>query len=388
MLLFALVFISVYGGANAYLLLRIAQAFALRGPALWGSIGFLLLMASGPVLLHSLPRWGHLKMAEIVAWPVYGWMALLFWGFCLFLARDLWNLLVKGVALAAPAARAALLPARGSALVILALVAAAAAWGLYEASAIRLERLTVRTPRLAPGSSPITIAQISDVHLGLIVRRARLARIMDLVRQAHPDLLVSTGDLVDESASRLDGISDLLSSVDPPLGKFAVTGNHDYYSGLAASIAFQERSGFRMLRQEAVTVGRGPQGKALLVLAGVDDPAGKSEARNLGEARIDEDAILPRGGSSLPVVLLKHRPLLAPGSAGRFDLQLSGHAHKGQIWPFRYLSALANPMLDGLYPLPSGSLLYASRGTGTWGPPMRLFARPEVTLITLLPAAD
>jgi uncharacterized protein len=383
MFLFLLVFLSVYGGANLYVFWRFAAAFGLRGWALLPAGLLVAFMVAAPMLVYAVERWGSFALARLLSWPAYIWMALAFWAFCLFLARDLWNLLVRGAALAAPQAAAlksALLPARASALAVLALLAAAGAWSLYEAWDIRLERVTVRTPHLAPGSAPITIAQLSDVHLGLIFRHARLKKALDLVREANPDLLVSTGDLVDLPAHYLDGISEQLAALAPRLGKFAVTGNHDYYNGLAEALDFHRRAGFTMLRQEAVTVG------GVLVVAGVDDPAGKSEARDLGESLTDEDALLPRGERSLPVLLLKHRPLVTPGSMGRFDLQLSGHAHKGQIWPFRYLSALANPMLDGLYPLPGGSFLYASRGTGTWGPPMRLFARPEVTLITLAPA--
>jgi uncharacterized protein len=389
MSLFLLVFLSVYGGANLYVFWRFAAAFGLRGWALLPAGLLVAFMVAAPLLVYAVERWGSFTVARLLSWPAYTWMALAFWAFCLFLARDLWNLVVRTATLAAPPAavlKSALLPARASAIAVLALLAVAGAWSLYEAWDIRLERVTVRTPHLAPGSPPVTIAQISDVHLGLIFRHARLAKVVALVREANPDLLVSTGDLVDLPAHYLDGISEQLAALAPPLGKFAVTGNHDYYNGLAEALDFHRRAGFLMLRQEAVEVGRGADGKPILMVAGVDDPAGKSEARNLGESRIDEDALLPRGERSLPVLLLKHRPLLAPGSAGRFDLQLSGHAHKGQIWPFRYLSALANPMLDGLYPLPGGSFLYASRGTGTWGPPMRLFARPEVTLITLAPA--
>ncbi len=379
MLLFALVFLSVYGGANAYLLWRVAAAFSLRGPAFWGALAFTVLMAAGPVLVHNLDRWGMEGVGRLLAWPVYVWMAVLLWGVFLFAARDLWNLLARGAGLLLPAARAALIPAVPSALAIGGLILLATLWGLHEASAIRLETVTVRTPHLPPGSPPLRIAQISDLHLGMFVRERRLSQVLALVREAKPDLFVSTGDLVDAEPQMLDGRAGMLEAVTAPLGKFAVTGNHEYYNGLEGALDFHRRAGFTVLRQTAVTLPGG------LVLSGVDDPAGKSEARQLGDSRTDEDAALPFGERNFPVVLLKHRPLVESRSLGRFDLQLSGHAHKGQIWPFRYLSALANPMLDGLYRLEGGSVLYTSRGTGTWGPPLRLFAPPEVTLILLTP---
>ncbi len=187
---------------------------------------------------------------------------------------------------------------------------------------------------------------------------------------------------------RFDGLAGMLADVQAPLGKFAVLGNHEFYAGLSQSLAFHAAAGFTMLRQEHVAVT--PQ----LILAGVDDPAGTHLS---GSQEPDESNALPAlerrsatqaAAAADPrpfVILLKHRPDVHPSSLGRFDLQLSGHTHGGQIFPFHIVHRLIYKYHPGLTDLGGGSKLYLSRGAGTWGPPMRLFAPPEVTIIKLLP---
>ena len=197
-----------------------------------------------------------------------------------------------------------------------------------------------------------------------------------ILEEEKPDILVATGDLVDGMAPHLNHLSGLISARDFPLGKFAITGNHEFYAGLEGSIDFHQSSGFRMLRQEAVEVGEH------LLIAGVDDPAGIYRG---GGSMLDENAALPEETDRF-VLLLKHQPEAAPGSLGRFDLQLSGHTHKGQIYPFYHLVKRRYPMIAGLYDVGKGSQVYVNRGTGTWGPPLRFFSPPEVTIIKLVPS--
>jgi hypothetical protein len=366
--------------------------------------GFIVLMVAGPFLAGLLTRWGLFRAARTLALAVYPWMALIMWFFLAALALDLWNLGARLAGLKLPAAarlavspRAALLAAGGLSLAL-------GLWSAVEARRVRLRRVVVRSARLAPGSAPVTIAQISDLHLGLLAGPGLLDRVGALVREARPDLIVSTGDLVDSNADHGEGLTARLAALEAPLGKFAVFGNHEYYAGAEFSRRFLEASGFRLLRGEAAEVAGGR-----FRLVGVDDPAGGqphhreekvsdtfSAKHPEGPSRQKvsdtfsspgEDQLLPAAGGERRelVVLLKHRPVLAAGSAGRFDLQLSGHTHGGQVFPFALVVRCFSPLWVGLHRLPGGSQAYVSYGTGTWGPPMRLLAPPEVALIVIEP---
>jgi predicted MPP superfamily phosphohydrolase len=233
--------------------------------------------------------------------------------------------------------------------------------------------LTIRSHKVPAAYSPLKIVQISDVHLGLIVREGRLKRILKKVAAENPDVVVSTGDLVDGQVCELNGLAGLLNEIRPRYGKFAVTGNHEFYAGFDNAKCFTENAGFTLLRGESTSA-------AGITIAGVDDPAG----RFYGLKNISETELLSPLPRNKFVLLLKHRPLVDKKAVGLFDLQLSGHIHKGQIFPFTLLTALYYPLTSGRLDLPDKSVMYVSRGSGTWGPPVRFLAPPEVTAIELI----
>jgi predicted MPP superfamily phosphohydrolase len=254
-------------------------------------------------------------------------------------------------------------------------------YGYFEAMNIVTEHLTITSSRIPATVDKIRIVQISDVHVGQIVRERRIRSILESVKAAAPDMLVSTGDLVDGHQRHFSGLGKLFLEIQPKLGKFAILGNHEHYVGVEQSIGFMEEGGFRVLIDENSEL------NGLLRITGVDDPHGKrnnSQGDKTSYATIEKN-LLESGATGEFRLLLKHRPVLEPGSAGKFDLQLSGHVHKGQIFPFNLLTWLNFPVRTGLTTLPDGSHLYVSRGTGVWGPPIRFLAPPEVTIIDLLP---
>jgi len=374
MIRFLLWYLAIYGGAHAYLLSRLARVFRLAPP--WPGIllGVALCAVPAPVLVRVLEHRGREAAARLVAYLGYLWMGFFFLLLSASLALDL---LRGGLAAAGRLWGLDLAPSESRTLVASLLVALAASlYGLGEARRIRVERVTLRSPKLPAGAGRVRLVQISDVHLGLMVGREGLKRILDRVRELQPDLLLCTGDLVDGQMDGLAGRDRELARVTAQLGKFAVLGNHELFAGLAPSVAFTERGGFRLLRGEALAVGD------YLTVAGVDDPA-----LGGGGGEGAERALL----ASLPperfTVLLKHRPEVKPASRGLFDLQLSGHVHKGQIFPFNLITHLAYPVKTGLSQAGSGSLLYVSRGSGTWGPPLRVLAPPEVTVIDVTPSS-
>jgi len=220
---------------------------------------------------------------------------------------------------------------------------------------------------------------ITDLHVGLIVGVDQVQRLVTAIKREKPDLVVATGDTVDGLISHSNGVSALLHEITAPLGKFAVFGNHEYYVGLGQSRRFLEQSGFKVLQNQTALTGDN------LALVGVDDPA----ASRFGQYQpVDEAVLLTSVPKERFLILLKHRPEMGAGSSGLFDLQLSGHVHKGQIFPFNLLTWLRFPVRAGMNRLAGGSRLYVSRGTGTWGPPIRFLAPPELTVIDLVPESS
>lgn len=361
--MFVTVFLCLYGGMHLNLLIRLKKALTPGLPALVLIVLFLLIMVVSPILVRALERWGLEDLGRGLAYGAYLWMGFLFLYFVLSLLGDLLSFISPR-----------LMTAKVLFSATTAIAAAISVYGVIEALDVGIERITITSPKIKQGDKPIRIAQISDVHLGLLFREQRLKRVIERLKVLDADILVSTGDLVDGQTDGLSGSLELLKGIDPPMGKYAVTGNHEFYAGIRRSIDFTRQAGFKVLRGEAVTI----QGR--ISIAGVDDPAGGLYSEE------DERKTL----SSLPketfTVLLKHRPHPAEASEGLFDLQLSGHTHKGQIFPFGLIVRLVHGRLAGLYELPSASFLYISRGSGTWGPPMRVLSPPEVTVIDIVPA--
>lgn len=374
MSLFLLSFFLVYGSMHAYALLKARAALAL-GPAT--TLALLLLLAillCAPIITRLLSRQGYEDAARIVALVGYLWMGFLFFLTCLNLSVDLLRLLLWAIGSGGGANAAAGLAGRPAFLSIVSLAVALSAYAVVEASHIEVVRLRIATDRLPASVPSLRIAQITDLHLGLILRNGMAREVAAIIAREHPDIFVSTGDLVD---GQLDGVSELagiLRGIPAPRGKFAALGNHEYFAGIDRAIAFTRKAGFTILRDESVTI----DGAARI--AGVDDPVGARFGRTGG---IGEAALLGDRPDGRFTILLKHRPELDPETGGKFDLQLSGHTHNGQIFPFRLLTRLVYPLLAGDHPVPGGGILHVSRGTGTWGPPMRFLAPPEITVIDI-----
>lgn len=374
MLIFMVIYFGIYGSMHIYFFIKTFQALQPQGWPLLFLIAFLLLMVNGPILVRFLERSDQVLGAAALAWVSYTWMAVLLWFLSMGIIKDIWNTGVRAAAHITPESYRLIIPAKPAYIFILAIISAAAIWGYFEGRELRTERITLKTNLLPPGSGPVKIAQISDVHLGIIEGQRRIDQITSIIFDEKPDLLVCTGDLMDGAIPHLNHLSSHFAAINPPLGKFAVTGNHEFYAGLRESLAFLRDAGFTVLRGETAITGP-------LRLAGVDFPA----QRQTGDtAHINEQAALDKDDEKgLFTILLKHHPLVEELSVGKFQLQLSGHTHKGQIFPFNYPVRLRYKYIAGLYDLGKGSKIYTNRGTGTWGPPLRLFSPAEVTIITI-----
>ena len=246
-------------------------------------------------------------------------------------------------------------------------------WGLLSANRINIRHISLHSSKIR---TRVTLTQISDLHLGDASTQSRLRKVVKTVNQLGPDLIVSTGDLFDGYLPLMRPYVELLKEVAAPLGKYAVSGNHEVYAGLEEALELTRESGFTVLRNESVTVGGG------IALAGIEDPTARRNEDRLATAAQCFKNLSP----DRYTIFLNHRPSIRPERFERFDLQLSGHTHGGQIFPFHILSKLAYKAKPGLTELAPQTFLYLSRGTGSWGPQLRVFAPPEITHFTINPA--
>lgn len=243
----------------------------------------------------------------------------------------------------------------------------------------RVVRVDIPLVDLPESLAGFTIAQISDIHVGATIKGDYVAAIVDRVNRLDADLIAITGDVVDGSVQQLSSHTAPLAKLVARHGAYVVTGNHEYYSGALEWMREFKRLGLRGLMNEHVVI---DHDGAQLVLAGVTDYS--AQAFDPAQ-RSDPRAALLGSPDGLPRILLAHQPRSAHAadSAG-FDLQLSGHTHGGQFWPWNLLVSLQQPFTAGLHRL--GRLwVYTSRGTGYWGPPKRFGAPSEITLVRLIP---
>jgi predicted MPP superfamily phosphohydrolase len=380
-LTFVAVLGAVVGIVHLYLWLRLVRSPALGARAArWGTRAVASLAALVPaamLLAIVAPRWLE---APIFA-GAYAWLGFALLLFFLFVGGEVVRAAITaGSALAGapldPARRTFL--SRAIAAAAASLAAVLGVGGLASAlGGVAVRGVRVSLARLPRAMSGFRIAQITDLHVGPTIGRAFVEDVVARINAAEPDLVAITGDLVDGSVADLREHVAPLAGLRAPHGVFFVTGNHEYYSGADEWIAELARLGVRVLRNERVPIG--DEG-ASFDLAGVDDASAHRHARGHGA---DLDRALAGRDPTRELVLLAHQPKqVREASRLGVGLQISGHTHGGQIFPWGLFVQLDQPFIAGLDAL-GATQIYVSTGAGYWGPPMRVGAPPEVALIEL-----
>jgi predicted MPP superfamily phosphohydrolase len=345
----------------------------------WSVVGLGAVLILGFVGSRAAP----LAVERWVAWPAYVWLALMFYLLVTLLVLEVPRLVLRltwarrgaGAPTAAPAVvgttRRVLL-ARGLAGVAGVTSVATVGYGMTQAlGAPRLDRVRIPLAKLPRRMDGFRIALVSDIHLGPLRGRAHTRRIVDMINELNPDLITVVGDLVDGSVADLGRAAEPLRGLRSRHGSFFVTGNHEYFSGYAPWIAEVGELGLRVLQNERVEIDG-------LDLAGVNDVTGGSyhHGPDYGRALGDRD-------TTRPVVLMAHQPVQAFAAADHgVDLQLSGHTHGGQIQPFGAIVRLQQPIVSG-YGVIHGTKVYVTNGAGFWGPPVRVGAPPQLSVVEL-----
>jgi len=374
-LVFVAIALGLVSGMHYYLWARLVRDPQL--PETWARILTVTIVALGVAMPATLfaARLLPGSVARPAIWVSFVWMGVGFLLVAFLGLADLARLVAFVVARyhgpSEPDPERRIVLARTVAAGVGAVVAGLSAIGIRSAlSGIQIKQLDVKLRGLPQQLAGFRLVQISDVHVGPLLRKDWVARVVEQIRQLAPDLVAITGDLVDGRVHELREHVAPLAKIEARRGVYFVTGNHEYYSGVEEWYAYLPSLGVRPLRNERVEVAPG------LELAGIEDPTGAPDLAAALHGRDPEGAL----------VLLAHQPRQFAEAAKRgVPLTLSGHTHGGQIWPFSWLVALAQPYLAGLHRR-GESQLYVSRGTGFWGPPMRVFAPAEITLLRLQPA--
>ncbi|GHV37486.1 serine/threonine phosphatase [Synergistales bacterium] len=364
--------LAFFVASNIYIYLKLRLGFA---PGAWNLI-YICAALIGAVLPFA-SRAGILgsgRAGEVIFVLSFTWLAIVGLACLGFFILDMGTLgawiidAVTGASL-----RARFFAPRKCVRVTLVVIILTVLYSFYEAWNVR--RVDVAVELASPGfggMERLRIALLTDVHLGGVYTLNRLERAMAIVRDSKPDIFLIGGDLVDGNMDERLREAELLRGSGAKYGAFAVTGNHDFYSGVGQAVEFMKRAGLTVLRDERTEV-------AGITLIGLDDPV--KMGRGFSEEILPEGIDFSRKNKEA-IILLKHRPYVIAGTEGKFDLQLSGHTHGGQIWPFIYVASRVNKSVQGLSKH-GDSLVYVSNGTGFWGPPMRFFAPPEVTIIDI-----
>ncbi|MBN2225954.1 MAG: metallophosphoesterase [candidate division Zixibacteria bacterium] len=262
---------------------------------------------------------------------------------------------------------------------ILGLTGALTGYGIYGALRDpKIVRVDVPLRNLPSDLDGFTIVQITDIHVSGTIKRPFVQEVVDTVNALQPDLVALTGDLVDGSVAQLGVDVAPLADLKAPYGSYFVTGNHEYYSGVEPWIEEVSRLGFTVLVNEHRIIDRG-EGK--LLLAGVTD----FEGGRFGKRHVsDPHQAIANAPDCHARILLAHQPKsIFEASRAGFDYMISGHTHGGQYFPYHFLAALTQPYLSGFH-THDGTHVYVSRGTGYWGPQIRLGARSEITVHRLI----
>ncbi|MBC6446622.1 metallophosphoesterase [Actinokineospora xionganensis] len=327
-----------------------------------------------------LPRRIGIDAARWIVWPGYLWFAVLFYLFVILMVLEI----PRFVANRWPKATATdesrrLFLARGAAVVAAVAAPTTVGAGMVSAlSAPEVKRFTVPIRRLDPTFAGFRIAVVSDIHLGPILGRSHAERLVRMINETQPDLVAMVGDLADGTVAELGHAAEPLRDLVSREGTYFVTGNHEYYSGHQQWITELERLGLHYLRNTRTQITRA--GKTF-DLAGITDLTGKAF-----DDGPDVVGALRGRDETKPAVLLAHQPVQVTDAArAGVDLQLSGHTHGGQLYPFHHVVGLAQPAVSGLSKV-DDTWLYVTNGAGFWGPPVRVGAAPDITVLELVSA--
>jgi len=379
---FFLTWSLITGLAFFYLGKRTIRVFDKSRRLAWIIIALMYLLVIIPFLLLMLRAEGlALDMALLAGYAVLGFSTIAIF---LFLAVDVWRFVFRIASVfRSPSEKETDIERRrfliqSAHFGVLGAAASVSAYGFLEShSRPRLERVDIPLPNLPPAFEGFRILQFTDLHVGPTIKQSYVESVVEQIALLSADAIVFTGDLVDGSVGWLRDDVSPIAQLSAPSGKFFITGNHEYYSGVGPWVREVERLGYQTLINQHHLIANG---EAQLILAGVTDYGGGQFDPS---HRSSPEKSLEGAPANVTKILLAHQPRSVFSAASlKFDLQISGHTHGGQFFPLNFLVGLNQPYISGLH-RHDDTWIYVSRGTGYWGPPLRLGIPPEITIFRL-----
>jgi predicted MPP superfamily phosphohydrolase len=377
MVIFFLTAIAVLALLNVYIGMRGWQA--LPPHSTWRTlyVAALLFFSLSFVAGRLLERVWLSPVSEGLTWIGSYWLAAMLYFFLAVVVIDLFRLLVAVVPFVPDQFLMYLRAQRGWILAgVMILVALLLVVGHWNASIPRVKRLELTLVHPLKGERSLRVVAASDIHLGTIIGRTRLDRIVRMINELNPDLVLLPGDVVDEDIAPVirENLGESLREIKSRYGVYSVTGNHEYIGGADEACRYLEEHGVQVLRDRVATLPNGLQ------IVGRED---RSMRQFTGRARKPLKDLLDGLDRARPILLMDHQPFqLEEAAEAGVDLQLSGHTHHGQVWPINYITNAIYEKSWGYLKL-GGTHFYVSSGVGTWGPPVRLGNTPEILLLDL-----
>ncbi|MEJ5173129.1 MAG: metallophosphoesterase [Hydrogenothermaceae bacterium] len=363
--MFVFVFLSIYFLINLYFFRKIKSVFYIKVKSVYIPA---FLFTLSPVFYKTYDKAGYDNF--LLSFMILLWMGFVMLFFIFFFLVETYNTSLKVIEKITGHNPIPSISDKKAFTVILLLSLFTTTYGYLETLNLKIYRFKIHSEKV---ERDIKVMQISDLHLNQVMREDKIRKVLDVYNREKPDIVISTGDLVDGNIKYKHSYIELLQKMNPPLGKYAILGNHEYYADVEQSIEFTEKAGFKLLRDDIFYL------QDSIVLVGVDD----EEAERFGVNRNTTDLdLLSKVDRDKFVIFLKHQPKIDERYRDKFDLALAGHTHGGVLFPVRYILREIFIIDAGLVRLGKG-YVFVSRGVGTGGPPVRIGAFPDVAIFEI-----
>jgi predicted MPP superfamily phosphohydrolase len=376
-LIFFSIVLAVYAAVNYYIFIRGWQAIPRESVLRTYYVIIFIFIALSYIIGRILERIYLSSWSDILVWIGSFWLAAMLYFFLIIVFLDLVRLVNHFVSFLPVAITGNYIKAKFMAgIITTGLVLIIVLIAFLNASRPRIRNLDLSLAKLSPPSRQLTLVAVSDIHLGTIVGKGRLNHLVERINQLSPDIVVLAGDIVDEDMAPVirEDLGAMLRNIKTRYGVYAITGNHEYYGGVESAVKYMRDHGIIVLRDSVAMIDNA------LYLIGRDD---REKKRITGFPRRPLDTLLTGLDPALPKILLDHQPFgLEEAVKAGIDLQISGHTHNGQLWPFNYITRAVYEISSGHRKIERTDF-YVSTGFGTWGPPARLGNRPEIVNIKL-----